>query len=261
MTAGQFAQESSSTGEWKRQGNRFTGRITRDTRSAPGAGPGRPGPLAGRARAVPAGGQPGLPVGAPVGDRPASCSAWRTRSAWRSSTRSATSAAGGSPWTRTAATRCSASSSCPRRTCGRDPSYDGRVTVPAIVDTRTGLVVTNDYPQITLDLSTEWTDLHRDGAPAADPEPDRAEMDELIEDIYRDVNNGVYRCGFATTPGGLRGGVRRCCSRGSTSSRSGWRTARTCSGTRSARSTSASSPRWSASTRSTTATSSATARS
>ena len=37
-----------------------------------------------------------------------------------------------------------------------DPDYDGRVTVPALVDTLTGRVVTNDYPQLTLDLSTEW---------------------------------------------------------------------------------------------------------
>jgi putative glutathione S-transferase len=72
------------------------------------------------------------------------------------------------------------------------------VTVPAIIDTPTGDVVTNDYPQITLDFSTEWIEFHRPNAPQLIP-ADRAEMDELIEDIYRDVNNGVYRCGFATT--------------------------------------------------------------
>ena len=33
-----------------------------------------------------------------------------------------------------------------------DPAYDGRVTVPALIDVESGLVVTNDYPQITLDL-------------------------------------------------------------------------------------------------------------
>src|SRR5512135_1465276 len=81
-----------------------------------------------------------------------------------------------------------------------DPAYTGRVTVPAIVDTETGLVVTNDYPQITLDLSTEWTAHHRPGAPRllpADPGA-RAEHDTLVEEIFRDVNNGVYRAGFAT---------------------------------------------------------------
>jgi putative glutathione S-transferase len=80
-----------------------------------------------------------------------------------------------------------------------DPEYAGRVTVPCIVDTLTGRVVTNDYPQISLDLSTEWTAFHRPGAPDLYPEAERAEMDPLIEAIFRDVNNGVYRCGFATT--------------------------------------------------------------
>jgi putative glutathione S-transferase len=80
-----------------------------------------------------------------------------------------------------------------------DPSYDGRVTVPALVDVETGRVVTNDYPQITLDLSTEWRELHRDGAPDLYPEQLRPEIDEVNELVFRDVNNGVYRCGFATT--------------------------------------------------------------
>ena len=42
-----------------------------------------------------------------------------------------------------------------------DPDYTGRVTVPTIVDLESGHVVTNDYPQITLDLSTEWGAYHR----------------------------------------------------------------------------------------------------
>ncbi len=84
-----------------------------------------------------------------------------------------------------------------------DPAFTGRFTVPAIVDTRTGLVVTNDYPQITLDLSTEWTAFHAPDAPDLLPsEPSvRAEHDALVEDIFRDVNNGVYRAGFATSQG------------------------------------------------------------
>jgi glutathionyl-hydroquinone reductase len=69
--------------------------------------------------------------------------------------------------------------------------------VPAIVDVPTKAVVTNDYARITLDLTTEWVDFHRPGAPQLYPEPLRGEMDELMELIYRDVNDGVYRCGFA----------------------------------------------------------------
>jgi putative glutathione S-transferase len=80
-----------------------------------------------------------------------------------------------------------------------DPDYAGRVTVPSIVDVPTGLVVTNDYPQLTLDLSTEWAAYHRAGAPQLYPAELRAEIDEVNTEVYRDVNNGVYRCGFATS--------------------------------------------------------------
>lgn len=79
----------------------------------------------------------------------------------------------------------------------RQPGYERGITVPAIVDVPTGKVVTNDFAQITLDLSTEWTALHRDGAPDLYPEHLRDEMTVVMEMIYREVNNGVYRAGFA----------------------------------------------------------------
>ncbi|UTM38491.1 glutathione S-transferase family protein [Rhodococcus pyridinivorans] len=79
----------------------------------------------------------------------------------------------------------------------RFPGYDRGITVPAVVDVPTGQVVTNDYPQITLDFSTEWTQFHREGAPDLYPEELRGEIDEVAELVYQDVNNGVYRCGFA----------------------------------------------------------------
>ncbi len=79
----------------------------------------------------------------------------------------------------------------------RFPGYPKGITVPAIVDERDGAVVTNDYAQMTLDFSTEWTDFHRAGAPALYPEPLRAEIDEINAAVFSEVNNGVYRCGFA----------------------------------------------------------------
>ncbi|QEN16012.1 glutathione S-transferase family protein [Mycobacterium sp. ELW1] len=79
----------------------------------------------------------------------------------------------------------------------RFPDYPKGITVPAIVDVSTGQVVTNDFAQITLDFSTEWTAYHRDGAPQLYPEPLRDEIDEVAHRIYTEVNNGVYRCGFA----------------------------------------------------------------
>ncbi|MDY7099971.1 MAG: glutathione S-transferase C-terminal domain-containing protein [Actinomycetota bacterium] len=79
----------------------------------------------------------------------------------------------------------------------RDPEYPKGITVPAIVDVTTGAVVTNDYPQMTLDLSSEWTAHQRPGAPDLYPEAKRDEIDAVMADVYDDVNNGVYRCGFA----------------------------------------------------------------
>jgi glutathionyl-hydroquinone reductase len=81
----------------------------------------------------------------------------------------------------------------------RFPDYDKGVTVPAMVDVPTGQVVTNDFPTITRDLFFEWRPYHRDGAPDLWPAAVRAEMDEVMERVYTEVNNGVYRCGFAST--------------------------------------------------------------
>jgi putative glutathione S-transferase len=79
----------------------------------------------------------------------------------------------------------------------RRPGYPKGITVPAVVDVPTGQVVTNDFKQITLDLSTEWTAFHRDGAPDLYPGPLRDEIDVLSELVYREVNNAVYQAGFA----------------------------------------------------------------
>ncbi|MGK8466092.1 glutathione S-transferase family protein [Nocardia cyriacigeorgica] len=79
----------------------------------------------------------------------------------------------------------------------RFPDYPRGITVPAMVDVPTGQVVTNDYAQITLDFSTEWTEFHRPGAPQLYPPHLRAEIDEVNQRVFTEVNNGVYRCGFA----------------------------------------------------------------
>ena len=50
---------------------------------------------------------------------------------------------------------------------------------------------------MTLDLSTQWTAHHREGAPELYPEQLRDEIDEVQHRNYTEVNNGVYRCGFA----------------------------------------------------------------
>jgi glutathionyl-hydroquinone reductase len=78
------------------------------------------------------------------------------------------------------------------------PEFDGGITVPAMVEVSSGKVATNGFQQLTLDFSTQWTAHHRAGAPDLYPEPLRAEIDEVSARNYTEVNNGVYRCGFAT---------------------------------------------------------------
>lgn len=79
----------------------------------------------------------------------------------------------------------------------RFPDYPRGITVPAIVDVPSGAVVTNDYPQITLDFSTQWKPFHREGAPDLLPADKLDEMWPVIKRVFTEVNNGVYRCGFA----------------------------------------------------------------
>jgi putative glutathione S-transferase len=80
-----------------------------------------------------------------------------------------------------------------------DPDYDGRVSVPVLWDTRTDTIVCNESGDIVRMLGTAFDELAE--LPELDlyPRERRAEIDELNEWIYEDVNNGVYRTGFATS--------------------------------------------------------------
>ncbi len=78
-----------------------------------------------------------------------------------------------------------------------DPNYTGRPTVPAVVDIKTKKIVNNDYFRLTNYLETAWKKYHKKGAPDLYPESLRDEIDKLNDIIFRDLNNGVYRAGFA----------------------------------------------------------------
>jgi glutathionyl-hydroquinone reductase len=89
-----------------------------------------------------------------------------------------------------------------------EPGYDGHISVPVLWDKQTGRIVSNNFPDITLDLDTQfvaWAD------PAYDlyPEALRPEIDELNDLVYATVNNGVYRSGFATTQESYHDAVTR----------------------------------------------------
>ena len=81
----------------------------------------------------------------------------------------------------------------------RYADYPRGITVPAIVDLPTTSVVTNDFPLIERDLSQEWTAFHREGAPDLWPDEHLDEMETLSDEIFHDVNNGVYKSGFASS--------------------------------------------------------------
>lgn len=79
-----------------------------------------------------------------------------------------------------------------------DPQYSGRVTVPVLWDKQTETIVSNESAEIIRMLNEafdEWGDASLDFY----PEPLRAEIDEVNALVYDNVNNGVYRAGFATT--------------------------------------------------------------
>jgi putative glutathione S-transferase len=79
-----------------------------------------------------------------------------------------------------------------------DANYSGRATVPILWDKHQRTIVSNESAEIVRMLNTAFDDV---GANANDyyPAELRAEIDELNAFIYPNVNNGVYRAGFATT--------------------------------------------------------------
>ena len=78
------------------------------------------------------------------------------------------------------------------------PGYTGRVTVPVLWDEKQGRIVNNESSEIIRMLSREFDALARRKLADLYPEKRRREIDWLNERIYRTVNNGVYRAGFAT---------------------------------------------------------------
>lgn len=80
-----------------------------------------------------------------------------------------------------------------------DPQYVGRYTVPCIWDRQTKRLVSNNFPDMTIDFETQFGDFQRPDAPDLYPEGLRAEIDAVNAVVYKDVNNGVYKAGFAVS--------------------------------------------------------------
>ena len=78
-----------------------------------------------------------------------------------------------------------------------DSQYTGRATVPAVIDLQTKQVVNNDYHHLSNYWETVWQPFHKEGAPDLYPEELRDEIDALNNILFHEVNNGVYKAGFA----------------------------------------------------------------
>ena len=77
-----------------------------------------------------------------------------------------------------------------------DPHYTGKVTVPTLWDKKTKRIVNNESSEIIRMFNSEFNAITGDRADFYPPDL-RAEIDAVNERVYRDVNNGVYRAGFA----------------------------------------------------------------
>ncbi|MBB1250421.1 glutathione S-transferase family protein [Rhizobium sp. G21] len=79
-----------------------------------------------------------------------------------------------------------------------DAKYSGRVTVPVLWDKQENTIVSNESAEIIRMFNSAFDDITGDSQDFY-PEDLRAEIDELNAFVYDDINNGVYKCGFATT--------------------------------------------------------------
>ena len=77
-----------------------------------------------------------------------------------------------------------------------EPSYTGKVTVPTLWDKKTRRVVNNESSEIIRMLNSEFRGIAGDDTDYY-PAKLRPEIDRINEFVYANVNNGVYRCGFA----------------------------------------------------------------
>jgi glutathionyl-hydroquinone reductase len=79
-----------------------------------------------------------------------------------------------------------------------DPKYSGRSTIPILWDKKQRTIVSNESSEIIRMLNSAFDDVGANGNDYY-PKELRSEIDEWNALIYPNVNNGVYRAGFATT--------------------------------------------------------------
>jgi putative glutathione S-transferase len=78
-----------------------------------------------------------------------------------------------------------------------EPAYPGHISVPVLWDNQAKRIVSNNFPDISLDLGSRFNAWAANPGLDLYPTARRGEIDHWNDLIYRTVNNGVYRCGFA----------------------------------------------------------------
>lgn len=89
-----------------------------------------------------------------------------------------------------------------------DPNFNDRVTVPVLWDKKSGRIVSNSDDDLMRMLNSAF-DAFTDVKTDFYPEPLRAEIDQINDFIYPNINDGVYRAGFATTQKAYEHAVRK----------------------------------------------------
>ena len=90
-----------------------------------------------------------------------------------------------------------------------DPEYSARFTVPVLWDKKLHTIVNNESSEIIRMFNTAFNEELPADKAALDlyPESLRAEIDEVNAWVYDDINNGVYKSGFATSSDAYRAAV------------------------------------------------------
>ena len=79
-----------------------------------------------------------------------------------------------------------------------DPEYTGRVTVPVLWDKKNQTIVNNESAEIIRIFNSAFNELTGNTSDFF-PADKQKQIEEVNEWVYNDINNGVYRSGFATT--------------------------------------------------------------
>jgi glutathionyl-hydroquinone reductase len=188
----EFAAETDG-GRWQRQASHFTGRLSADGSSGWRAAPGAfhlvvslACPWAHRQLIVRA--LKGLETALPV----TIVDPWRDEFGWRFNDRI------DATWPDYRPDPVAGRRYLSEAYLATDPSFAGRVTVPCILDVASGTVVTNEFRTIDIQINEAFDAVAT--APDVDlyPAALRGRIDALDELLYDEVNNGVYKAGFAT---------------------------------------------------------------